>query len=81
MKNDDVLVKLGNRFVIHDRDTIYAERVDCALEAMGLTVLKTPVRVPQANAFARFFGSGHSLQSGPATNFSKNSLPDPQSAK
>jgi transposase InsO family protein len=41
----------GHRFVIHDRDTIYAEGVDRTLEAMGLDVLKTPVRVPQANAF------------------------------
>ena len=40
-----------HRFVIHDRDTIYSERVDRTLEAMGLVVLKTPVRVPQANAF------------------------------
>jgi putative transposase len=37
--------------VIHDRDAIYSEGVDRTLEAMGLTVLKTPVRVPQANAF------------------------------
>jgi transposase InsO family protein len=41
----------GHRFVIHDRDTIYSEGVDRTLEAMGLEVLKTPVRVPQANAF------------------------------
>jgi putative transposase len=41
----------GHQFVIHDRDTIYADRVDRTLEAMGLTALKTPVRVPQANAF------------------------------
>jgi putative transposase len=41
----------AHRFVIHDRDTIYANGVDRTLEAMGLTVLKTPVRVPQANAF------------------------------
>src|SRR5262245_21870528 len=39
------------RFVIHDRDTIYSEGVDRTLEGMGLTVLKTPVRAPQANAF------------------------------
>jgi putative transposase len=39
------------RFVIHDRDTIYSEGVDCTLEAMGLTVLRTPVRAPQSNAF------------------------------
>ena len=41
----------GHRFVIHDRDAIYSERVDRALEAMGLVVLRTPVRAPQANAF------------------------------
>jgi transposase InsO family protein len=40
-----------HRFVIHDRDSIYAEGVDGTLEALGLTVLKTPARVPQANAF------------------------------
>jgi transposase InsO family protein len=39
------------RFVIHDRDTIYSEGVDRTLDAMGLTVLKTPARAPQANAF------------------------------
>ena len=39
------------RFLIHDRDSIYAAAVDDALAAMGLTVLKTPVRCPQANAF------------------------------
>jgi putative transposase len=40
-----------HRFVIHDRDTIYAEGVDRTLEAIALRVLKTPVRAPQANAF------------------------------
>jgi putative transposase len=40
-----------HRFVIHDRDTIYSEGVDQTFAAMGLTVLKTPVRAPQANAF------------------------------
>jgi putative transposase len=40
-----------HRFVIHDRDTIYSEQVDRSLEAIGLAVLTTPVRVPQANAF------------------------------
>ncbi len=39
-----------HRFVIHDRDSIYAEGVDRTLRAMGLQVLKTPVRSPQANA-------------------------------
>jgi hypothetical protein len=39
------------RFLIHDRDNVYAAAVDDAVTAMGLTVLKTPVRCPQANAF------------------------------
>ena len=39
------------RFLIHDRDSIYSVAVDGALATMGLTVLKTPVRCPQANAF------------------------------
>jgi transposase InsO family protein len=39
------------RFVIHDRDAIYSEGVDRTLAAMGLVVLRTPVRAPQANAF------------------------------
>jgi len=38
-------------FVVHDRDSIYSEGVDRTLEAMGLTVVRTPVRTPQANAF------------------------------
>lgn len=41
----------AHRFVIHDRDTIYSQGVDRTLEAMGLMVLKTPVRAPQANAY------------------------------
>ena len=40
-----------HRYVLHDRDSIYADGVDRTLTAMALTVLKTPVRAPQANAF------------------------------
>jgi putative transposase len=40
-----------HRWVIHDRDRIYTEGVDATVAAMGLTILKTPVRAPQANAF------------------------------
>jgi putative transposase len=40
-----------HQYVLHDRDTIYSEGVDRTLTAMDLTVLKTPVRAPQANAF------------------------------
>jgi transposase InsO family protein len=39
------------RFLIHDRDCIYSSEFDSALKAMGLSVLKTPFRAPQANAF------------------------------
>jgi putative transposase len=46
-----VLREQAQRFLIHDRDRIYSEGVDRTLEAMGLTVLKTPRHVPQANAF------------------------------
>ena len=41
----------AHRFLIHDRDAIYAPAVDRAVASMGLRVLKTPVRTPQANAF------------------------------
>jgi putative transposase len=40
-----------HRFVLHDRDSIYAATVDRAIASMGRHVLKTPVRTPQANAF------------------------------
>ena len=40
-----------HRFLIHDRDAIFAPEVDRAAGSMGLRVLKTPVRTPQANAF------------------------------
>ena len=40
-----------HRWVIHDRDCIYSKSADATVAAMGLTILRTPVRVPQANAF------------------------------
>jgi putative transposase len=40
-----------HRFVLHDRDSIFAATVDRAIASMGRHVLKTPVRTPQANAF------------------------------
>ncbi len=39
------------RFVIHDRDAIFAPGVDQALKGFGVRTLKTPVRAPTANAF------------------------------
>jgi transposase InsO family protein len=40
-----------HRFLIHDRDSIYSETFNGTIVAMGLAILKTPVRSPQANAF------------------------------
>ena len=46
------------RFLIHDRDNIYSCEFDSTLKSMGLSVLKTPFHVPQANAFCeRLVGS------------------------
>jgi transposase InsO family protein len=39
------------RLVIHDHDSIFSDEVDRTIVAMGLTILRTPVRAPQANAF------------------------------
>ena len=39
------------RFLIHDRDSIYSEEADSALKSIGIRVLKTPFRAPQANAY------------------------------
>jgi transposase InsO family protein len=41
----------SHRYVVHDHDSICSEGVDRTIAAMGLTVLTTPVRAPQANAF------------------------------
>jgi putative transposase len=46
------------RFLVHDRDAIFAPTVDDALRSMSLEVRKTPVRAPQANAYCeRFIGT------------------------
>jgi transposase InsO family protein len=46
------------RFLVHDRDAIFAAAVDDALRSMSLQVLRTPVRAPQANAHCeRFIGT------------------------
>ena len=43
-----------HRFVLHDRDGIYAAEVDRAITSMGRRVLKTPVRTPQAKDYAPY---------------------------
>jgi putative transposase len=46
------------RFLIHDRDSIYSQELDVAVRAMGVKVLKTPFRSPQANSHCeRLIGS------------------------
>ena len=39
------------RFVLHDRDRIYSSELDSAVKSMGVSILKTPFRAPQANAY------------------------------
>jgi len=41
----------SHRFVLHDRDGIYAAGVDRAMASMGRRVFETPVRTRQADIF------------------------------
>ena len=46
------------RFLIHDRDSIFSQVLDQNICNLGLRVLKTPPRAPQANAICeRFLGT------------------------
>jgi transposase InsO family protein len=38
------------RYLIHDRDAIFSQQLDQRMRHLGLRVLKTPQRCPQANA-------------------------------
>lgn len=38
------------RYLLHDRDSIFAKDLDQSLERLGVTVLKSPARSPTANA-------------------------------
>jgi putative transposase len=40
-----------HRFVVHDRDSVFSAAVDEMLTDARITVLQTPVRSPQANAY------------------------------
>jgi len=40
----------GYRFLIHDRHGVFSQALDRSIENMGLRVLKTPYRSPQANS-------------------------------
>jgi putative transposase len=39
------------RFIIHDHDAIFSGELDASLTRLGLKVITTPVRSPQANSF------------------------------
>jgi putative transposase len=40
----------AHRYLIHDRDRIFAKHLDDSIKALGLRVLKSPVASPKANA-------------------------------
>jgi transposase InsO family protein len=40
----------GHRYLIHDRDRIFAKYLDQSIRALGVEVLRSPVASPQANA-------------------------------
>ena len=44
------------RLLIHDRDSIFSKEVDKEVTAMGVRVLRTPVRAPKANSLCERFG-------------------------
>jgi transposase InsO family protein len=43
----------GYRFLIHDRDAIFSQEIEQGVPHLGLKILKTPLRNPQANALSK----------------------------
>jgi putative transposase len=41
-----------HRYLIHDRDRIFARRLNESIEALGVNVLKSPLHSPKANALS-----------------------------
>ena len=40
----------GHRYLIHDRDKIFAKHLDDSIRALGIEVLRSPVASPKANS-------------------------------
>jgi len=46
------------RFLIHDRDTKFSRAFDGIFQSEGISIIRTPIRAPNANAYAeRWVGS------------------------
>jgi putative transposase len=46
------------RFLIHDRDSMLTDAFDEVFRSEGISIIRTPVKAPKANAFAeRFVGT------------------------
>ena len=41
-----------NKYLIHDRDRIFATHLDDSIRALGVEVLRSPIASPKANAYA-----------------------------
>jgi hypothetical protein len=45
------------QYLIHDRDSIFSKELDKEITAMGVRVLRTPVRAPKANSVCELGGT------------------------